>query len=90
MDYVDLYIYHMWDYQTPVYDIMEGLNNIVKAGKVRYIGISNCFAWQACESEHTGRKTWSIHDRNFSCVAFVKGGGSGSWGNQAGFGQVFA
>ena len=46
MDYVDLYIYHMWDYRTPLYDIMEGLNNAVKAGKARYIGISNCFAWQ--------------------------------------------
>ena len=41
MDYVDLYIYHMWDHQTPLYDIMEGLNNAVKAGKTRYIGISN-------------------------------------------------
>lgn len=36
MDYVDLYIYHMWDYATPLYDIMEGLNNVVKAGKARY------------------------------------------------------
>lgn len=46
MDYVDLYIYHMWDYNTPLYDIMDGLNNAVKSGKVRYIGISNCFAYQ--------------------------------------------
>ena len=46
MDYVDLYIYHMWDYQTPIYEILEGLNQAVKAGKVRYIGISNCFAYQ--------------------------------------------
>lgn len=45
LDYVDLYIYHMWDYQTPLYEIMDGLNNMVKAGKTRYIGISNCFAW---------------------------------------------
>ena len=50
MDYVDLYIYHMWDYQTPLYDIMEGLNKIVKAGKARYIGISNCFAWQLAKA----------------------------------------
>ncbi len=50
MDYVDLYIYHMWDYQTPLYDIMEGLNHIVKAGKARYIGISNCFAWQLAKA----------------------------------------
>lgn len=50
MEYVDLYIYHMWDYQTPLYDIMEGLNKIVKAGKARYIGISNCFAWQLAKA----------------------------------------
>ena len=50
MDYVDLYIYHLWDYQTPLYDIMEGLNSVVKAGKARYIGISNCFAWQLCKA----------------------------------------
>ena len=50
MDYVDLYIYHMWDWQTPVEDIMDGLNRIVKAGKARYIGISNCFAWQIAKA----------------------------------------
>ncbi len=49
-DYVDLYIYHMWDYNTPLYDIMEGLNNAVKAGKARYIGISNCFAYQLAKA----------------------------------------
>ena len=50
MDYVDLYIYHMWDWQTPIQDIMDGLNCIVKAGKARYIGISNCFAWQIAKA----------------------------------------
>lgn len=50
LDYVDLYIYHMWDYQTPLYDIMDGLNRIVRAGKVRYIGISNCFAYQLAKA----------------------------------------
>ena len=50
LDYVDLYIYHMWDYQTPLYEIMDGLNNMVKAGKTRYIGISNCFAWQLAKA----------------------------------------
>ena len=50
MDYVDLYIYHMWDWQTPLEDIMDGLNRIVKAGKARYIGISNCFAWQIAKA----------------------------------------
>lgn len=56
MDYVDLYIYHMWDYETPLYDIMEGLNNIVKAGKARYIGISNCYAYQLAKANALAEK----------------------------------
>ncbi len=56
LDYVDLYIYHMWDYQTPLYEIMEGLNNMVKAGKTRYIGISNCFAWQLAKANALAEK----------------------------------
>ena len=36
----------MWDYHTPIEEIMEGLNTAVKQGKVRAIGISNCYAWQ--------------------------------------------
>ena len=56
MDYVDLYIYHMWDYLTPLEEIMEGLNNAVKAGKVRFIGISNCFAWQLCKANELARR----------------------------------
>ena len=50
MDHVDLYIYHMWDHQTPLYDILDGLNRMVQEGKTRYIGISNCFAWQLCRA----------------------------------------
>ncbi len=50
LDYVDLYICHMWDYHTPMEEIMEGLDNAVKAGKTRYIGISNCFAWQLAKA----------------------------------------
>ena len=56
MEYVDLYIYHMWDYQTPVYDILEGLNAVVKAGKARYIGISNCYAWQLAKANALAEK----------------------------------
>lgn len=56
MEYVDLYIYHMWDYQTPIYDILEGLNAVVKAGKARYIGISNCYAWQLAKANALAEK----------------------------------
>ncbi len=50
MDYVDLYIVHSWDYNTPIFEIMEGLNTAVKAGKVRAIGISNCYAYQLAKA----------------------------------------
>ena len=56
MDYVDLYIYHMWDWNTPIYDILDGLNRIVKAGKARYIGISNCYAWQLAKANALAEK----------------------------------
>lgn len=46
----------MWDHATPLYDIMEGLNDVVKAGKARYIGISNCFAWQLCKANALAEK----------------------------------
>ena len=55
-DYVDLYIYHMWDYQTPIFEILEGLNDAVKAGKVRYIGIANCYAWQLAKANALAEK----------------------------------
>lgn len=56
MDHVDLYIYHMWDWNTPVYEILEGLNNAVNAGKTRYIGISNCYAWQIAKANALAEK----------------------------------
>ena len=55
LDYVDLYIYHMWDYHTPMEEIMDGLHNAVKSGKVRYLGISNCFAWQLAKANYYAR-----------------------------------
>lgn len=60
MDYVDLYIYHMWDYHTPMEEIMEGLHNAVQAGKARAIGISNCYAWQLAKANALAeRNGWS-------------------------------
>ena len=56
MDHVDLYIYHMWDWNTPIYDILDGLTRVVKAGKARYIGISNCFAWQIAKANALAEK----------------------------------
>jgi 1-deoxyxylulose-5-phosphate synthase len=52
MDYVDLYQIHRWDYETPIEETMEALNDIVRAGKARYIGASSMFAWQFAKSLH--------------------------------------
>ena len=56
MDYVDLYIYHMWDWNTPIEEYLEALNDAVKAGKVRALGIANCFAWQLAEANALAEK----------------------------------
>ena len=45
-DYIDLYQIHRWDYETPIEETLEALNDIVKAGKARYIGASSMHAWQ--------------------------------------------
>jgi 1-deoxyxylulose-5-phosphate synthase len=49
-DYVDLYQIHRWDYETPIEETLEALNDVVRAGKARYIGASSMFAWQFAKS----------------------------------------
>jgi aryl-alcohol dehydrogenase-like predicted oxidoreductase len=51
-DYVDLYQIHRWDYQTPIEETMEALHDLVKSGKVRYIGASSMFAWQFAKAQY--------------------------------------
>lgn len=55
MDYVDLYILHSWDNHVAIEDIMEALNELIVSGKVKYIGISNCFAWQLAKANAIAR-----------------------------------
>ena len=55
-DYVDLYIIHRWDYNTPIEETMEALHDIVKAGKARYIGASAMYAWQFQKALHVAEK----------------------------------
>jgi aryl-alcohol dehydrogenase-like predicted oxidoreductase len=49
-DYVDLYQIHRWDYETPIEETLEALHDVIKVGKVRYIGASSMFAWQFCKA----------------------------------------
>ncbi|MDG9711023.1 aldo/keto reductase [Streptomyces sp. DH10] len=54
-DYVDLYQIHRFDPHTPVEETMEALHDVVKAGKVRYIGASSMYAWQFSKAQYTAR-----------------------------------
>jgi len=51
-DYVDLYIIHRWDYNTPIEETMAALHEVVRAGKARYIGASAMYAWQFQKALH--------------------------------------
>ncbi|ANF97075.1 aldo/keto reductase [Paenibacillus bovis] len=55
-DYVDLYQIHRWDYNTPIEETMEALHDLVKIGKVRYIGASAMYAWQFQKALHVAEK----------------------------------
>lgn len=56
MDYIDLYIIHRWDYETPIEETMEALNDLVRAGKTRYIGASAMYAWQFQKARNIAEK----------------------------------
>lgn len=55
-DYVDLYIIHRWDYNTPIEETMSALHDVVKAGKARYIGASSMYAWQFQKALYVAEK----------------------------------
>jgi 1-deoxyxylulose-5-phosphate synthase len=52
MDYVDLYQIHRWDSRTPIEETLEALNDVVRAGKARYIGASSMYAWQFAKAQY--------------------------------------
>jgi hypothetical protein len=54
-DYVDLYQIHRWDRSTPIEETLEALHDVVKAGKVRYLGASSMYAWQFSKALHLAR-----------------------------------
>jgi len=60
MDHVDLYQIHRWDYSTPIEETMGALEDVVRAGKARYIGASSMFAWQFAKAQHAAeRNGWT-------------------------------
>lgn len=55
-DYIDLLIIHRWDYKTPIEETMSALNDLVKSGKVRYIGASSMYAWQFQKAQYVAKE----------------------------------
>lgn len=56
MDYIDLYTIHRWDPNTPIEETMDALNDLVKSGKVLYIGASSMGAWQFAKAQYIAEK----------------------------------
>jgi 1-deoxyxylulose-5-phosphate synthase len=56
MDYVDLYQIHRWDPHTPIEETMEALDDVVRAGKARYLGASSMFAWQFAKAQRVAER----------------------------------
>ena len=73
MDYVDLYIYHMWDWGTPIEELLPALDRQVRAGKIRALGISNCYAWQLAEANAIARANgwaeFSSYQGHYNAIA---------------------
>jgi len=59
-EYIDLYWLHNWDVHTPIDETMAALDDLVRAGKVRYVGVSDTPAWKIAEANVTARfRGWS-------------------------------
>jgi len=66
-DYIDLFIIHAFDVETPIEETMQALHDIVKAGKVRYLGASTMFAWQFAQMNHAARLNGWTQFVNMQC-----------------------
>jgi aryl-alcohol dehydrogenase (NADP+) len=56
VDYVDLYQIHRWDRETPIEETLQALDDVVRAGKARYIGASSMYAWQFAKALHASER----------------------------------
>ena len=66
-DYIDIFIAHSFDPDTPIIETMEALHDIVKSGKVRYLGASTMFAWQFAQMNHVARENGWTPFVNMQC-----------------------
>jgi aryl-alcohol dehydrogenase-like predicted oxidoreductase len=66
-DYIDLYVVHAFDADTPVEETMEALHDTVRAGKVRYLGASTMYAWQFAKMNHVAAMNGWTRFVNMQC-----------------------
>jgi len=66
-DYIDLYVIHAFDADTPVEETMEALHQTVRAGKVRYLGASTMYAWQFAKMNHVAAMNAWTPFSNMQC-----------------------
>ncbi|KAI8365638.1 NADP-dependent oxidoreductase domain-containing protein, partial [Choanephora cucurbitarum] len=72
LDYIDLYQIHRVDHNTPFEETMEALNDLVRSGKVRYIGCSSCYAWEFQKMNHIAeKKGWAQFVSMQNCLNLV-------------------
>jgi aryl-alcohol dehydrogenase-like predicted oxidoreductase len=72
MDYIDLYQIHRFDYETPIEETIEALDDVVKSGKALYIGASSMFAYQfsryLLQADHTGRTRFAMMQNHYNLL----------------------
>jgi aryl-alcohol dehydrogenase-like predicted oxidoreductase len=67
-DYVDLYQIHRWDPHTPIEETMDALHDVVKSGKVRYIGASSMFAWQFAKAQRVAATPFVSMQNHYNLI----------------------
>jgi aryl-alcohol dehydrogenase-like predicted oxidoreductase len=68
LDYVDLYQIHRWDDQTPIEETMDALDDVVRAGKARYIGASSMYAWQFAKAQRVARTRFVSMQNHYNLI----------------------
>jgi 1-deoxyxylulose-5-phosphate synthase len=68
LDYVDLYQIHRWDRLTPIEETMDALHDVVRAGKVRYLGASSMYAWQFAKAQHVAATPFVSMQNHYNLI----------------------
>jgi aryl-alcohol dehydrogenase-like predicted oxidoreductase len=68
LEYVDLYQIHRWDPTTPIEETMDALNDVVRAGKARYVGASSMYAWQFAKAQSVGTSRFVSMQNHYNLV----------------------